>query len=358
MQPSSGVLPVAPFRRRFASAPSGFPVADAWWHGLREERRRGNAFGSRSTLERLSQGQCAEMAQSSDSVLVAGATGALGRRICTELRRRNGAVRALVRDATGRTASDLAAEGIEIATGDLEDPGSLPAALEGIGTVVSTATAFPRDERPDAIERVDAAGNTALVAAAERAGVERFVFVSFRPIAIDFPLQRAKRAVEERLARSSLDYVSLRPGKFMDIWFSPLCGFDAAGGRATIFGRGVSAVTWIAAADVAVIAARAALGAGPSRDTLELGGPQALSQREAVAVFEDELGRPFALDEIPAPELERRRIEAPNPVLESLAALMLETELGAVTDPAATAPFGLERTSVRAFARGVAAAGV
>jgi uncharacterized protein YbjT (DUF2867 family) len=291
-----------------------------------------------------------------DVVLVAGATGALGSRIGSELRQRGARVRALVRPgASARTRAGLAAAGVEIAGGDLEDARTLPRALEDVATVVSSATSFPRDERFHAIERVDAAGNIALIDAAEAAGVPRFVFISFRPVPIDFPLQRAKRAVERRLEGGSLDAVVLRPGKFMDIWFSPLCGFDPAEARGTVFGSGTSPVTWIAAADVAEIAARSALGEGPGSGVLELGGPEALSQREVIERFEDVLGIRFALEQIAAAVLERQRAEASHPVQESLAALMLEAELGAVTDRTAMlAAFPLELTTVSAFAAQVA----
>ena len=265
-------------------------------------------------------------------------------------------VRALVRPAAAAEArARLETVGVEVVPGDIEDAGSLPRAVDGVSCVLSTATSFPRDDRPDALDRIDAAGNIALVDAAEAAGVPRFVFVSFRPVPIDFPLQRAKQAVERRLERASLESVVLRPGKFMDVWFTPLSGFDPAQGRATLFGSGERPVTWIAACDVAEIAARSALGEGPRSGAIELGGPEALSQREVVARFEQAFGTAFALDEISAAQLEQQRAEAQHPVQESLAALMLEAELGAVTDTTAMlAAFPLEMTTVAEFAGFVA----
>lgn len=286
-------------------------------------------------------------------VVVAGATGGLGARIAAGLARRNVTVRALVRPtASGAALELLERAGVEIRRADLEQPASLPDVVADASCIVSTATSFPGDRRPDAIARVDEAGTIALVDAAEAGGgAARFVFVSFKPVPLDFPLQRAKRAVERRLQDARLDAVVLRPGKFMDVWFSPLCGFDAAAARATLFGAGDRPTTWIAAADVAEIAVRAALGDGPARGTFELGGPEALSQLEVVERFEAATGRHFALDAIPVAELEERLASAGHPVDESLAALMLEAAAGAVTD---TAPmleaFPLELTTVAAFA--------
>jgi uncharacterized protein YbjT (DUF2867 family) len=252
------------------------------------------------------------------TIAVAGATGALGSQICERLRAAGADVRELRRPHV-----------------DLTSPETL--AVDGVDCVVSTATSFPRE---DAIDTVDRDGNIALVEAAEAAGVARFVFVSFKPVPLDFPLQRAKRAVEERLLRAQLDAVVLRPGKFMDIWFSPLCGFDVAGRRTTIFGDGTRPVTWIAASDVADAAARAALGEGAG--TIELGGPEALSQREVVQVYEDVLGGAWMLEEMPVAELERQ-LASENAVESSLAAVMLESHLGSVAPAVGT-------TTVREFA--------
>lgn len=286
-------------------------------------------------------------------IVVAGATGGLGSRIATGLARRGIAVRALVRPATaGAAVERLESAGVAVCRADLEDAATLPDALAGAACVVSTATSFPGDRRDDAIAKVDRAGTIALVDAAEASTtVDRFVFVSFKPVPYEFPLQDAKRAVERRLATAALDTVVLRPGKFMDIWFSPLCGFDVAAAKATIFGPGDQPVTWIAVRDVAEIAIRAALGESPVRGTFELGGPDALSQREVVERFEVATGRRFALEVVGEDELEQRLADAVHPVDRSLFALMLESAKGAVTPVRTTLDsFPVELTTVSQFA--------
>ena len=255
-----------------------------------------------------------------------------------------------MREPASPAAQLLARAGAELVRVDLTDAGGLSAALHDVGCVVSTVTCFPR---ADAIDTVDHDGNLALADAAENAGAGRFVFVSFKPVPFDFPLQRAKRAVEEHLARTQLEHVVLRPGKFMDVWFSPLCGFDVAAHRATLFGDATAPVTWIAAADVAEIAARAALGEGPRVGTIELGGPEALSQRDVVAIFEEVTGAAWQTETLPVPELERMRTEGETGVVRSLGALMLESHLGATTDPDSfLRSFPLRLTTVREFAAG------
>lgn len=285
--------------------------------------------------------------------VVAGGGGALGSAICRKLLARGHAVRAGVRASTPRARrEELERLGASLVDLELRRHADLERELAGADVVVSTATCFPR---ANAIDAVDRDGTIALVDAAEKAGAARFVFISFKPVPLDFPLQRAKRAVEERLRDAALEAVVLRPSKFMDVWFSPICGFDVAAGRAVVFGDGTAPVSWIAADDVAEIAGRAALGEVEA-GTIELGGPEALSQRDAIAVYEDVLQRPFVLDYLPADELERRRAEAADPVAESLAALMLEAARGSVTPMAERAEaLGVELTPLRRFAAAAAA---
>jgi uncharacterized protein YbjT (DUF2867 family) len=283
---------------------------------------------------------------------VAGSTGALGGKIVARLLARGARVRALVREpGLVREPRPPMPGEVEAVRADVLRPEGLRQALDGARCVVSTVTCFPRPGSGGLISRVDRDGNIALVDAAVAAGVERFVFVSFKPVPRDFALQRAKRAVEERLGRGDLEAVVLRPGKFMDVWFSPLCGFDPARACATIFGDGVRPVTWIAADDVAEIAAQAALAAGAAGGTVELGGPEALSQREVVAAYEAVTDSRWTLDEIPAADLERRLAATGDDLDASLAALMLEAHLGSTTSmDAALRRFPVRLTTVAAFA--------
>jgi uncharacterized protein YbjT (DUF2867 family) len=281
-------------------------------------------------------------------VVVAGATGALGSKICHELLRLGATVRALVRNPASDRSRSLAAAGVDLVRGDVGEPASLAAALAGATCVVSTATCFPHT---DDIAKVDRDGNLALVDAACAARLERFVFVSFKPVPLDFPLQRAKRAVEQRLAQADLDSIVLRPGKFMDVWFSSLCGFDPSARRATLFGEGKAPVSWIAAADVAAIAARAVTSRSPHTGTIELGGPEALSQSDVIAIYEEMTGAAWTIETLPVAELERMCAEGESETVRSLGALMLESHLGSTTDPASfRQAFPVRLTTVREFA--------
>jgi len=138
--------------------------------------------------------------------LVVGATGLLGCEVCRRLRDAGASVRALTRptaDANKRAA--LVALGVETVTGDLKDAASLARACDGIEAVISTASATLSRQEGDSIETVDRQGQLALIDAARNAGVDHFVFVSFRENPkIQFPLTIAKRAVERALQQSGM----------------------------------------------------------------------------------------------------------------------------------------------------------
>ena len=83
-----------------------------------------------------------------------------------------------------------------------------------------------------------------LFAAAKAAGVRHAVLISFPPVDIEFPLQSAKRAVEQCLMYSGMPYTILQPTCFMEVWLSPALGFDAANAKAQIYGSGTNRISW------------------------------------------------------------------------------------------------------------------
>src|SRR5262249_8967136 len=152
---------------------------------------------------------------------------------------KTGRVRALVRDGRSNPKADkLASAGIEIVAGDLTAPDTLAHACTGVETVVCTATAMPTGT-DDGLRRVDRDGALALINAADRAGVKKFVYTSYSGnIRTDCPLHTAKRDCEARLLESGMDAVILRPSYFMEVWLGPALGFDPVGGTVRIYGTG------------------------------------------------------------------------------------------------------------------------
>jgi NADH dehydrogenase len=270
------------------------------------------------------------------TTLVVGATGFLGSKICERLRGSGRPVRGLVRE-TSRADSVAALKklGVELAAGDLKSPATLAPALAGIKTVVSTASSTVSRVDGDSIESVDLRGQLHLVDAAKRAGVERFVFVSFHRHSLEFPLQTAKRAVESQLISSGLGYTIVQPVDFTEVWLSPAVGFDLAGGSVRILGDGNAKITWVSVDDVADFAA-GSVGNLNTRDRIfSLGGPEALSPLEVVERFRAASGKSVTAEHVPESALEAQFASASDPMSRSFAALMLATARGQIASSTA-----------------------
>jgi uncharacterized protein YbjT (DUF2867 family) len=265
--------------------------------------------------------------------LIAGATGLLGGQICRLLAASQKPVRALVRrSADASRLDDLRKAGVELTWGDLKDPVSIYAACQGATAVLSTASSTFSRQLGDSIDAVDRQGQLNLVEAARAAGVEHFVYVSFSPIAEDFALQRAKRAVEQAIVASAMAYTILRPTYFMEIWFGPEGGFDAAGRRARIYGAGENPMSWISFANVAEFAVRSLDRAAARNRILPLGGPEALSPIQVVRIFEELSGAPFTVEYLLESVLRDGLKAARRPLDEALAALALGYAHGGAID--------------------------
>jgi uncharacterized protein YbjT (DUF2867 family) len=255
-------------------------------------------------------------------ILLVGGTGDLGGRVLRCLLQRGQAVRCLVRAGTEDT--ELRGAGADTVRGDLTEVAGLPAACTGVDTVVATATVIGRrlsGARKPTIRQVDEDGMAALVAAAEDAGVERFVYVSFAgaDFALGTPLERAKVATERRLGGSPMRTVIVRPDAFQEVHLGPLGRFDIAGGKVAVFGKGDTRRRWVATDDVAALIASVAVEPEPP-SLLEFGGPEALSRNEAIELAEQLTGRTMKRQRMPrsVARLGMRVLAGPNDALASV----------------------------------------
>jgi NADH dehydrogenase len=239
------------------------------------------------------------------ALLLVGGTGELGSRIAARLAERGIRFRALVRPASD--ASALEALGADIVRGDLMDVASLDEALPGVTTVVTTANAMSRmlaGAADVSFEAVDRDGNAALIRAAEKAGVERFVFLSMAGLSPAMtarsPFAAAKAMTERRLSSSSMHTVIVRPAPFDEIWLSSITGIDPDKRRATVFGHGRARANFVSSDDVAEACVRLSTMDDPPAE-IDLGGPEAMSRREAIEVYEGITGAKFR--RIPVPRV-------------------------------------------------------
>ncbi len=211
-------------------------------------------------------------------VLVAGATGGTGSLIVAELQKQGYAVRAFVRSKN--KAAERLGPDVEAVAGDLKDPASIAAALDGVGAVINAAGAGAGGGEDNTPEKVDYEGARNLAEAASAAGVGHYVLVSSRGATHeDHYLNQMFQNVliwklkgEEAVAASGVPYTIVRPGGLSD---------DPGGNQTIVFEQGDSRIEgiWITRADVARVCVSALAHEAAKNKTFEVhamdGEPQA-----------------------------------------------------------------------------------
>lgn len=151
-------------------------------------------------------------------VFIIGIAGGVGCRIAAQLSQAGNAPTGLVRRP--EQATELASIGVPAVLGDLAamSVDELAEAIRGSDAVVFSAGAGGKDS-DEATTRTDGEGPAKLAAAAERAGVHRFILVSVFPeawrerrmdAAFEHYMVQKKRA-ETELVLTDLDWLILRP---------------------------------------------------------------------------------------------------------------------------------------------------
>jgi uncharacterized protein YbjT (DUF2867 family) len=213
-------------------------------------------------------------------ILVAGASGQLGRRVALGLLERGHRVRVLAREpARLGTLVDR----VEVVRGDALAPDTLEPALRGAAAVFSAVgarmqSAFSAGRA--GYLRVDTPANLNLIAAAERAEVSRFVYTSLHqsPMAARTAYARAHELVVDGLRASPLDWCALRPTGFHSAFLEML--MLAKKGSVPLFGDGTARTNPIADADLASAAVDRLLAPAIGDREPALGGPEILSRRQ------------------------------------------------------------------------------
>ncbi|HJQ28054.1 MAG TPA: SDR family oxidoreductase [Rubrobacter sp.] len=236
-------------------------------------------------------------------ILVAGATGIVGGMITRKLLEQGKDVRILVRtnspseqlakEGRATSADSLIEAGARPVYGDLRDRASLDSAVEGVETVISTATSAGRGGE-DNTQSVDVEGNRNLIEAARTAGVEHYIFVTAHGADPNHPapFMRAKAHSEAALRESGMDYTIIAPTAFMEVWNAVVVGMPALQGQpVTLVGEGQRRHSFISNRDVAAFVVAAVDHPQARNQYLAIGGPEPLTWHDVVATYERVLGR-------------------------------------------------------------------
>ncbi|MFS8202218.1 NmrA family NAD(P)-binding protein [Streptomyces sp. CWNU-52B] len=208
-------------------------------------------------------------------ILITGATGTVGSEVITALLpAQAGRIRALTRDP-GAVFPD----GVQKVVADLGDSDLAPV-LDGVHAVFLLTDGLHI-----------AAHDHRLIAAAQRAGVERIVKLSVRNVGHDAtdPISTLHRTGEEAIRDSGIGWTFLRPTAFMSNALN-WAGMTAAGQVVYApFAAGRAPV--VDPADIAAVAAACLTEDGHNHRVYVLTGPAPLSPSDQVAILGQVLGR-------------------------------------------------------------------
>lgn len=227
-------------------------------------------------------------------VLVAGATGYLGRHMVAQLKLHGYWVRALSRQKNafgdGRESPD------EVFVGEATDPKTLTGLCDGIDYVFSSL-GITRQKDKVGFWDVDYRANKSALELAAAAGVKKFVFVSVvRPeLTRHLDIVAAREAFADELRKSGLDFTILRATGF----FSDMLEFlhMARNGRVYVFGSGRNRINPIHGSDLA----DRCIEAIEQRETeCQAGGPEILSYDQIAALACDALAKPRKVAHVPS----------------------------------------------------------
>ncbi len=244
------------------------------------------------------------MTQQQRRVLVAGATGYVGKFAVQAYKERGYWVRALTRDEGRlRRRGPFTAPGItdgdvdDVFVGEITDRSTLDGLMDGIDIVYSSV-GISRQRDGLTFEQVDYQCNKTLIELAVQADVSKFVYVSLQgaddPTIADLAITLAHEKVVTELKASGLEYRVVRPcGYFSDM--GALLSM-AKKGRALLVGDGTNRMSPIHGRDVAKVCVDATEG---DQIEVEAGGPEIMTQREAAELAFDVVNKKPKIHVIP-----------------------------------------------------------
>ncbi|WP_327133175.1 SDR family oxidoreductase [Streptomyces sp. NBC_01343] len=224
------------------------------------------------------------------SIVVTGATGALGRLVVEELLKQVPAERVAVVVRSEEKAADLAARGVEVRVADYDLPETLAGAFRSGDRVLLISGNEVGRRVPQ---------HLAVIAAAQTAGVAQLAYTGILggPEA-DFDLAAEHKVTEQAILDSGLPHTFLRNGWYHENYTGHLGTVLEHG--AVVGSAGAGRIASAARADYAAAAAAVLTGEGHLNRVYELSGDSAWSLAEYAAEVAAQTGRQVAYSEVPA----------------------------------------------------------
>ena len=226
-----------------------------------------------------------------NNVLVAGATGYLGKHLLAALTEKGFETIALVRNATKLDSVPVD----RVIEAEATQPETLKGQLEGVDYVISTLGITRQKDGLTYLD-VDYQANANLLAEAQKAGVNKFMYVSVLngPQLRHLKMVEAKEKLVDELKASGLDYTVIRPNGFFSDMTEVL--EMAKNGKVYLFGDGQFQGNPIHGADLAAFMVDHL---DTAQTELEVGGPEVLTQQEIAKAAFRAIHKPPRITHIP-----------------------------------------------------------
>jgi uncharacterized protein YbjT (DUF2867 family) len=228
-----------------------------------------------------------------NKVLLAGATGYLGRHIARELLKGSYLVRALARNPEKLKQDNI--ETTEILQAEITQPDSIKDCCKNIDVVISTVGITKQKDGLTYMD-VDYQANMNLLQEAKNSRVRKFIYISVLngENLRNLKICDAKELFVDQLIKSGLDYCIIRPNGF----FSDMTEFltMAKKGRVYLFGDGELKTNPIHGEDLAAVCVDAI---DNSDKEIKVGGPETLTHNEIAAKAFETLGVKPKITHIP-----------------------------------------------------------
>jgi len=208
-----------------------------------------------------------------NKVIVAGATGYLGRFIASELTEQAYPSRLIVRNTT---KAGFDSNKLDVIEANVTDVSSLTGCCDDIDVVISTVGITKQKDGLTYMD-VDYNANLNILNEARKSGVKKFIYVSALNAdkLTHLKMCNAKEKFVEELQNSGMDHCIIRPNGF----FSDMSEFlkMAKKGTVNLFGDGNFKMNPIHGADLAKVCVGAIVS---EEKEIEVGGPEVLTHNE------------------------------------------------------------------------------
>lgn len=215
------------------------------------------------------------------TILLTAANGRTGRPVLRALKAKGLTVKVFIRDET--QWPELQALGADsYALGNMDDAGSIQAALKGCDKLVHIGPPMHPDEK---------AITERFIAAGKAVGLKHFIYYSvMHPLRREVRHHRLKLDTEEVLIESGLPYTILQPIRYMQHLEPQWNKVVSEGVHAMPFNTHLK-FNVVDLEDLALAVATVAVDESHCYATYELAGPEALSQDDMARIISEEIGR-------------------------------------------------------------------